>query len=216
MSLVSSIMAMLMLFIFLLFISIRTWFFMPLGGVSVIGYLLLTIPYWWLKGNARRGVVILLVCTLVLIWRWHLPDIRTVLVRFADVFWLLLAMGLLRYVMNIWRISEFLSEQLVHCRKDSLTLSIAILTAFLIWPMSLGVIFLMIDALKQSVFPSRHLAAIVMRMMRITLVLMPTTIGAAAVFAAMPRTPQYSYPLLWGCHFFYLVCYCCAFFLLYR
>ncbi|WP_273788231.1 hypothetical protein [Bartonella grahamii] len=113
MSSVSAIIAMLMLFIFLISISMRTWFLIPLAGVTVFGYLLLTIPYWWLKGNARSGVFILLACTLVLIWRWHLPDVSTVLVRFTDVFWLLLAMGLLRHVMNIWRISEFLSERLM-------------------------------------------------------------------------------------------------------
>ncbi len=192
MSSVSVIMAMLMLFIFLMSISIRTLFLIPLAGVTVFGYLLLTIPYWWLKGNARSGVFILLACALVLIWRWHLPDVRTVLVRFTDVFWLLLAMGLLRHVMNTWRISEFLSERLMRYGKGSLTLSIAILTAFLAWPMSLGVIPLMIDALKKSVFPSRHLAAIVMRMMSITMVLMPTSIGAATVFAAMPRTPIFT------------------------
>lgn len=109
--------------------------------------------------------------------------------RFADVFWLLLGMGLLRHVMNKWNIPQFLSQWLMRRREGAFTLRIAILSAFLAWPLSLGAVPLVIDALKQGVTPKMHLAAIAMRMTSITMVLMPTTLGAAAVFTAMPGTP---------------------------
>ncbi|MCL2898716.1 hypothetical protein [Brenneria tiliae] len=132
------------LLVFLIVISIRSSLLIPLGGVAAVGYLLLTMPYWWSKSNARSGVVILLACAVVLIWHRHSPDVSAVLVRFADVFWLLLGMGLLRHVMNEWHIPEQLSQWLIRRGAGSLTLSIAILTAFLAWPMSLGAIPLMI------------------------------------------------------------------------
>lgn len=155
---------------------------------AVVAYLLSTVAFWWKKTSARSGLIIFTFCLLALGAMGKLGEITKPIIftRYLDVFWLLLGIGLLRQVMDALRLNEVLSHLLVQHKPQQLTLLITGLTAFFTWPMSLGAIPLMLDSLKSVVVPQRNLATIVTRMVCITMVLMPTTIGAAAVWSAMP------------------------------
>ncbi|QBF28335.1 hypothetical protein EXN22_22540 [Pseudomonas tructae] len=65
------------------------------------------------------------------------------------------------------------------------------LACFLALPLSVGVVPLLIDALKDAVVSPLRLAAVVMRALCATMFILPTTIGAAAVVSQFPAMDSF-------------------------
>lgn len=160
--------------------------------VASILYILSTFSFWWKKSSARSGILIFLASMIFLLTANKSRELNllAVFVRYSDVMLLLVGIALLRQVMNAINFNAALGAYLLQKKPSRVTLSITLLTAFLTWPMSLGAIPLLLDSLKKVVQPKFNLAKIVTRTVCITMVLMPTTIGAAAVWAAMPDIPH--------------------------
>ncbi|BBV31307.1 hypothetical protein [Citrobacter werkmanii] len=160
--------------------------------VASILYILSTFSFWWKKSSARSGILIFIASMIFLLTANKSGELNllAVFVRYSDVMLLLVGMALLRQVMNAINFNAALGAYLLQKKPSRVTLSITLLTAFLTWPMSLGAIPLLLDSLKKVVQPKFNLAKIVTRTVCITMVLMPTTIGAAAVWAAMPDIPH--------------------------
>ena len=160
--------------------------------VASIMYILLTFSFWWKKSSARSGILIFIASMIFLLAANKSGELSllAVFVRYSDVMFLLVGIALLRQVMNAINFNAALGAYLLQKKPSRVTLSITLLTAFLTWPMSLGAIPLLLDSLKKVVQPKFNLAKIVTRTVCITMVLMPTTIGAAAVWAAMPDIPH--------------------------
>ncbi|WP_350304573.1 hypothetical protein [Photorhabdus viridis] len=160
-----------------------------IAGSCCIIYLISSISFWWKKTSARSGILIFAVCFIVLISGNRLSSISIsdLMHRYLDVFWLLLGVGLLRQVMLSLPLDHFLRSLLVKNKPRYHSLLIAGVTIFMTLPMSLGAIPLIIDSLKRLVEPRLQLAMIVSRMVSITMVLIPITIGAATVYSAMPK-----------------------------
>lgn len=160
--------------------------------VASILYILSTFSFWWKKSSARSGILIFLASMIFLLTANKSGELNllAVFVRYSDVMLLLVGIALLRQVMNAINFNAALGAYLLQKKPSRVTLSITLLTAFLTWPMSLGAIPLLLDSLKKVVQPKFNLAKIVTRTVCITMVLMPTTIGAAAVWAAMPDIPH--------------------------
>ncbi|MDU1877581.1 MULTISPECIES: hypothetical protein [Citrobacter] len=160
--------------------------------VASIMYILLTFSFWWKKSSARSGILIFIASMIFLLAANKSGELNllAVFVRYSDVMFLLVGIALLRQVMNAINFNAALGAYLLQKKPSRVTLSITLLTAFLTWPMSLGAIPLLLDSLKKVVQPKFNLAKIVTRTVCITMVLMPTTIGAAAVWAAMPDIPH--------------------------
>ncbi|WP_370606260.1 hypothetical protein [Citrobacter werkmanii] len=160
--------------------------------VASILYILSTFSFWWKKSSARSGILIFLASMIFLLTanKSGKLNLLAVFVRYSDVMLLLVGIALLRQVMNAINFNAALGAYLLQKKPSRVTLSITLLTAFLTWPMSLGAIPLLLDSLKKVVQPKFNLAKIVTRTVCITMVLMPTTIGAAAVWAAMPDIPH--------------------------
>lgn len=160
--------------------------------VASILYILSTFSFWWKKSSARSGILIFIASMIFLLTanKSGEPNLLAVFVRYSDVMLLLVGIALLRQVMNAINFNAALGAYLLQKKPSRVTLSITLLTAFLTWPMSLGAIPLLLDSLKKVVQPKFNLAKIVTRTVCITMVLMPTTIGAAAVWAAMPDIPH--------------------------
>ncbi|MBQ4925523.1 hypothetical protein FDK33_04225 [Citrobacter werkmanii] len=160
--------------------------------VASILYILSTFSFWWKKSSARSGILIFIASMIFLLTANKSRELNllAVFVRYSDVMLLLVGMALLRQVMNAINFNAALGAYLLQKKPSRVTLSITLLTAFLTWPMSLGAIPLLLDSLKKVVQPKFNLAKIVTRTVCITMVLMPTTIGAAAVWAAMPDIPH--------------------------
>lgn len=160
--------------------------------VASILYILSTFSFWWKKSSARSGILIFLASMIFLLTANKSGELNllAVFVRYSDVMLLLVGIALLRQVMNAINFNAALGAYLLQKKSSRVTLSITLLTAFLTWPMSLGAIPLLLDSLKKVVQPKFNLANIVTRTVCITMVLMPTTIGAAAVWAAMPDIPH--------------------------
>ncbi|TKU80059.1 hypothetical protein [Citrobacter sp. wls708] len=160
--------------------------------VASILYILSTFPFWWKKSSARSGILIFIASMIFLLTANKSGELNllAVFVRYSDVMLLLVGIALLRQVMNAINFNAALGAYLLQKKPSRVTLSITLLTAFLTWPMSLGAIPLLLDSLKKVVQPKFNLAKIVTRTVCITMVLMPTTIGAAAVWAAMPDIPH--------------------------
>lgn len=160
--------------------------------VASIMYILLTFSFWWKKSSARSGILIFIASMIFLLAANKSGELNllAVFVRYSDVMFLLVGIALLRQVMNAINFNAALGAYLLQKEPSRVTLSITLLTAFLTWPMSLGAIPLLLDSLKKVVQPKFNLAKIVTRTVCITMVLMPTTIGAAAVWAAMPDIPH--------------------------
>ncbi|HFS5869582.1 TPA: hypothetical protein ACH0TZ_000099 [Citrobacter werkmanii] len=160
--------------------------------VASILYILSTFSFWWKKSSARSGILIFLASMIFLLTANKSGELNllAVFVRYSDVMLLLVGIALLRQVMNTINFNAALGAYLLQKKPSRVTLSITLLTAFLTWPMSLGAIPLLLDSLKKVVQPKFNLAKIVTRTVCITMVLMPTTIGAAAVWAAMPDIPH--------------------------
>lgn len=160
--------------------------------VASILYILSTFSFWWKKSSARSGILIFIASMIFLLTANKSGELNllAVFVRYSDVMLLLVGIALLRQVMNAINFNAALGAYLLQKKPSRVTLSITLLTAFLTWPMSLGAIPLLLDSLKKVVQPKFNLAKIVTRMVCITMVLMPTTIGAAAVWAAMPDIPH--------------------------
>lgn len=160
--------------------------------VASILYILSTFSFWWKKSSARSGILIFLASMIFLLTAKKSGELNllAVFVRYSDVMLLLVGIALLRQVMNAINFNAALGAYLLQKKPSRVTLSITLLTAFLTWPMSLGAIPLLLDSLKKVVQPKFNLAKIVTRTVCITMVLMPTTIGAAAVWAAMPDIPH--------------------------
>ncbi|MFI7809155.1 hypothetical protein [Citrobacter werkmanii] len=163
-----------------------------LALVASILYILSTFSFWWKKSSARSGILIFLASMIFLLTANKSGELNllAVFVRYSDVMLLLVGIALLRQVMNAINFNAALGAYLLQKKPSRVTLSITLLTAFLTWPMSLGAIPLLLDSLKKVVQPKFNLAKIVTRTVCITMVLMPTTIGAAAVWAAMPDIPH--------------------------
>lgn len=160
--------------------------------VASILYILSTFSFWWKKSSARSGILIFIASMIFLLTANKSGELNllAVFVRYSDVMLLLVGIALLRQVMNAINFNAALGAYLLQKKPSRVTLSITLLTAFLTWPMSLGAIPLLLDSLKKVVQPKFNLAKIVTRTVCITMVLMPTTIGAAAVWAAMPDIPH--------------------------
>lgn len=160
-----------------------------IAGSCCIIYLISSISFWWKKTSARSGILIFAVCFIILISGNRLSSISLsdLMHRYLDVFWLLLGVGLLRQVMLSLPLDHFLRSLLVKNKPRYRSLLIAGVTIFMTLPMSLGAIPLVIDSLKRLVEPRLQLAMIVSRMVSITMVLIPITIGAATVYSAMPK-----------------------------
>ena len=160
--------------------------------VASILYILSTFSFWWKKSSARSGILIFIASMICLLTANKSGELNllAVFVRYSDVMLLLVGIALLRQVMNAINFNAALGAYLLQKKPSRVTLSITLLTAFLTWPMSLGAIPLLLDSLKKVVQPKFNLAKIVTRTVCITMVLMPTTIGAAAVWAAMPDIPH--------------------------
>ncbi|EGT0668143.1 hypothetical protein JAG28_003529 [Citrobacter werkmanii] len=160
--------------------------------VASILYILSTFSFWCKKSSARSGILIFLASMIFLLTANKSGELNllAVFVRYSDVMLLLVGIALLRQVMNAINFNAALGAYLLQKKPSRVTLSITLLTAFLTWPMSLGAIPLLLDSLKKVVQPKFNLAKIVTRTVCITMVLMPTTIGAAAVWAAMPDIPH--------------------------
>lgn len=160
--------------------------------VASILYILSTFSFWWKKSSARSGILIFIASMIFLLTANKSGELNliAVFVRYSDVMLLLVGIALLRQVMNTINFNAALGAYLLQKKPSRVTLSITLLTAFLTWPMSLGAIPLLLDSLKKVVQPKFNLAKIVTRTVCITMVLMPTTIGAAAVWAAMPDIPH--------------------------
>ncbi len=160
--------------------------------VASILYILSTFSFWWKKSSARSGILIFLASMIFLLTANKSGELNllAVFVRYSDVMLLLVGIALLRQVMNAINFNAAQGAYLLQKKPSRVTLSITLLTAFLTWPMSLGAIPLLLDSLKKVVQPKFNLAKIVTRTVCITMVLMPTTIGAAAVWAAMPDIPH--------------------------
>lgn len=160
--------------------------------VASIMYILLTFSFWWKKSSARSGILIFIASMIFLLAANKSGELNllAVFVRYSDVMFLLVGIALLRQVMNSINFNAALGAYLLQKKPSRVTLSVTLLTAFLTWPMSLGAIPLLLDSLKKVVQPKFNLAKIVTRTVCITMVLMPTTIGAAAVWAAMPDIPH--------------------------
>ncbi|HGW6103405.1 TPA: hypothetical protein ACNIQM_001523 [Citrobacter werkmanii] len=160
--------------------------------VASILYILSTFSFWCKKSSARSGILIFLASMIFLLTANKSGELNllAVFVRYSDVMLLLVGIALLRQVMIAINFNAALGAYLLQKKPSRVTLSITLLTAFLTWPMSLGAIPLLLDSLKKVVQPKFNLAKIVTRTVCITMVLMPTTIGAAAVWAAMPDIPH--------------------------
>lgn len=160
--------------------------------VASILYILSIFSFWWKKSSARSGILIFLASMIFLLTANKSGELNllAVFVRYSDVMLLLVGIALLRQVMNAINFNAALGAYLLQKKPSRVTLSITLLTAFLTWPMSLWAIPLLLDSLKKVVQPKFNLAKIVTRTVCITMVLMPTTIGAAAVWAAMPDIPH--------------------------
>ncbi|HCD7426359.1 TPA: hypothetical protein ND026_001831 [Citrobacter werkmanii] len=160
--------------------------------VASILYILSTFSFWWKKSSARSGILIFIASMIFLLTANKSGELNllAVFVRYSDVMLLLVGIALLRQVMNAINFNAALGAYLLQKKPSRVTLSITLLTAFLTWPMSLGAIPLLLDSLNKVVQPKFNLAKIVTRTVCITMVLMPTTIGAAAVWAAMPDIPH--------------------------
>ncbi|MBJ8367260.1 hypothetical protein [Citrobacter cronae] len=160
--------------------------------VASILYILSTFSFWRKKSSARSGILIFIASMIFLLTANKSGELNllAVFVRYSDVMLLLVGIALLRQVMNAINFNAALGAYLLQKKPSRVTLSITLLTAFLTWPMSLGAIPLLLDSLKKVVQPKFNLAKIVTRTVCITMVLMPTTIGAAAVWAAMPDIPH--------------------------
>lgn len=160
--------------------------------VASILYILSTFSFWCKKSSARSGILIFLASMIFLLTANKSGELNllAVFVRYSDVMLLLVGIALLRQVMNAINFNAALGAYLLQKKPSRVTLSITLLTAFLTWPMSLGAIPLLLDSLKKVVQPKFNLAKIVTRTVCITMVLMPRTIGAAAVWAAMPDIPH--------------------------
>ena len=160
--------------------------------VASILYILSTFSFWWKKSSARSGILIFIASMIFLLTANKSGELNllAVFVRYSDVMLLLVGIALLRQVMNAINFNAALGAYLLQKTPSRVTLSITLLTAFLTWPMSLGAIPLLLDSLNKVVQPKFNLAKIVTRTVCITMVLMPTTIGAAAVWAAMPDIPH--------------------------
>lgn len=163
-----------------------------IAGVTAILYFASTSAFWLKKSSARSGVIIFL-CSMVFVFSTNnlqgiaLPEIFS---RYFDVILLLIGIALLRYVMASLNFTAVLGGYFSRKKTSNMTLWVTFLTAFLTWPMSLGAISLLLDGLRSVIGPRFNLAKIITRTVCITMVLMPTTIGAAAVWAAMPDVPH--------------------------
>ncbi|MER1977789.1 hypothetical protein [Pseudocitrobacter faecalis] len=163
-----------------------------IAGVTAVLYFASTAAFWLKKSSARSGLIIFL-CSMVFILATNnlqgiaLPAIFS---RYFDVILLLVGIALLRHVMASLNFTAVLGAYFSRKKTSNLTFWVTLLTAFLTWPMSLGAISLLLDGLKSVLGPGRNLAKIITRTVCITMVLMPTTIGAATVWAAMPDVPH--------------------------
>lgn len=177
----------LFLLFFLLLVSINmNDFTATLALISIALYLTMTVKIWTNKGSSKLAILIL-ASSLILILAFDIKvDIINVLKKFKDVYWLLLAISLLRILSKYIGVSSFVSKFFIGKSPRKSTLMLSSCAAVLSWPLSLGVVPILIDTLKQSVNKPYTLAAISMRIVCATMLLMPTTIGSAAVFSTVP------------------------------
>lgn len=168
------------------------------AAMTAVLFLVVTFSAWYKKSSARSGLLILICSSAMLALTNRFADVNLpeIFTRYFDVILLLAGIALLRQVMASLNFSSILGGYLLQRKSSGMTLSMTFLTAFLTWPMSLGAIPLLLDSLKSVVGPTFNLAKIVTRTVCITMVLMPTTIGAAAVWAAMPEVAHFNAMLI--------------------
>ena len=163
-----------------------------IAGVTAVLYFASTFAFWSKKSSARSGVIIFLCSMMFLLATNNLKGIvlPAIFSRYFDVILLLVGIALLRQVMASLNFTAVLGGYFSRRKTSNMTFGVTLLTAFLTWPMSLGAISLLLDGLQSVIGPRFNLAKIITRTVCITMVLMPTTIGAAAVWAAMPDVPH--------------------------
>lgn len=176
--------ASLSLLVFLYFISKdMNNFTLWLSLISISFYLIVTSHIWKRKPTSRWALLIF-TSSFVIFFFFNIEiDIAKALQQFKDVYWLLLAIALLRNLSKNIDISGFFSQIFIKKGTYKDTFLLSVYTVILSWPLSLGVVPILIDALKPIVNKPYNLAALSMRIVCATMLLMPTTVGSAAVFS---------------------------------
>lgn len=182
----------LMVFLFACALTEKFEWMSAIAVVTIVLYFASTFAFWSKKSSARSGVIIFLGSMIFILATNTLKGIAlpAVFSRYFDVILLLVGIALLRQVMASLNFTAVMGAYFSRKKTSNMTSWVTLLTAFLTWPMSLGAISLLLDGLKSVIGPRFNLAKIITRTVCITMVLMPTTIGAAAVWAAMPDVPH--------------------------
>ncbi len=176
-----------LLLLFFLYLSSRdmSGFSLLFAATSISLYLLVTAKIWIKKTTSKLAIFIFLV-SFIFIYSFNIQlDLISIFKKFKDVYWLLLAMALLRHISKEISISDFVAQFFTQKQPYKATLLLSTYATLLSWPLSLGVVPMLIDTLKSRVNNPQRLAAIAMRIVCATMLLMPTTIGSAAVFSTV-------------------------------
>lgn len=149
-------------------------------------FILATRQRWQASTPFKLGRLILAVCvllTLVFQLEFSLEDASS---RYGDVIFLLFAISLLRTRLKKTFLGGSWGNWFKQDQQLSNNLKVNLTASALTWPLSIGAVPVMIDALKEQVDDPKAAAALVMRTTTATTFIMPTTISAAVVYDLLP------------------------------
>lgn len=157
-----------------------------LAGAALL-YAALTRDGWWGKPSAR--IAGLLMLAIVLLLRkdvWDASLWSEGLTRYRSVIALLFGMALLQRAFKSLDVSELLHAALSRASARWIGLIIMGLAGLLALPLSLATVFIMTTLLAGVLTQPRDVARLSMRMVGLTMYILPTTVASAAVHSSIP------------------------------
>lgn len=157
-----------------------------LAGAALL-YSALTRDGWWGKPSVRiAGLLMLAIVLLLRGGLWDASLWSEGLTRYRSVVALLFGIALLQRAFRSLDASDLLRAALGRADARWLGFLLIALAALLALPLSLATVSIMTTLLAGVVTPPRDVARLSMRMVGLTMYILPTTVASAAVHASIP------------------------------
>jgi len=158
-----------------------------LAGAALL-YGALTRDGWWGKPSVRIAGLLMLAIVLLLLsgGLWNASLWSDGLTRYRSVVALLFGIALLQRAFRSLDASDLLRAALARAGARWIGLLLTALAALLALPLSLATVSIMTTLLAGVVTQPRDVARLSMRMVGLTMYILPTTVASAAVHASIP------------------------------